>query len=177
MLFLFYTAIHTSCLRRLWTSQRDLKGALRNLRASKWAEKPGESVNNWYSLIFKPKHVTGCCHLIIISQRRHPSFVAVTVNISGIFLHQCPRRLSLVRWRALRSTLLSWQWPPATSTPPLVELQAIWPFPSALWSFTFQDGQQTQRLWCSLWGLFLTAPILKMCLVLLTWDDAHCFIV
>lgn len=64
MLFLFYTAIHTSCLCQSWASQRDLKGASRSLRASKWAKKPGESLNNWYSLIFKPEHFTSCCHLI-----------------------------------------------------------------------------------------------------------------
>lgn len=85
MLFLFYTAIHTSCLCQSWMSQRDLKGASRNLRASNWAKKPGESLNNWYSLIFKPEHVTSCCHLIIFSRRSHHSFVAATANILQIF--------------------------------------------------------------------------------------------
>lgn len=103
MLFLFYTAIHTSCLCHSWTSQRDLKGASQNLGASKWAKKPGESLNNWYSLIFKPEHVTSCCHLIIFSQRRHHSFVA-TVNILGLFLRWNLGKLSLVA-RTLKSVL------------------------------------------------------------------------
>lgn len=168
-------------------SQRDLKGASQNLRARKWAKKPGESLNNWYGLIFKPEHVSSCCHLIVISRRRHHSFVAAAVYIGGD-IHppilgkalSCGRDLKVVLiqklWQVLRSALLSWQWPPATLIPPLVKLQAIWPLPSARWNFTSLDSH-TFTCWCSLWRLFPMARILKVCLVVSTRADVHLYCV
>ena len=162
-----------------------------NLRARNWAKKPGESLNNWCGLIFKPERVSSCCHLIIISRGRHHSFVAAMVNImggGGGVPSTSTWGSSWLLWgsqsgsytRAVTNTVLS---------PPLLTVASGNTHPSpgraaGHVAITFSPvdlyfpGQpQTQRWWCSLWGLFLMARILKMFLVVPTWEDVHLYCV